>query len=65
LAVGQRVVIDSGPPDHGRFVGTVTEIVREGNVAIVTPDAPELRAWFTNGYDIGRAHWDTVTRLDN
>jgi hypothetical protein len=59
LNVGQRVIVPSGPPDHGQFTGVVTGVneVR----ALITPDEPALRAWFRNGYDIGRAHWPQLT----
>jgi hypothetical protein len=57
LVIGQRVIVRSGPPDHGEFTGHVTRFERDGNVAIITPDDPALRLWFTTGYDIGKAHW--------
>lgn len=68
---GDRVIVQSGPPDHGKFNGTITDFLSpyEGSarfavdnaddaaVMIVTPDDPALRLWFTTGYDIGKAHW--------
>lgn len=52
---GQRVIVHSGPPDHGSFAGVVKEV--DEIRVIVTPDDPALRLWFTTGYDVGRAHW--------
>lgn len=55
FTLGQKVIVQGGPPDHGRFTGKVIET---GPVKIVVqPDDPALREWFTQGYDIGKAHW--------
>jgi len=43
--------------DHGgSFVGTVGQVTE--HMAIIVPQAPQLRRWWPDGYDIGRAHWD-------
>lgn len=55
LTVGQRVIVLSGPPNHGRFKGVVKYV--DEVKAVITPEDQALRGWFTHGYDIGRAHW--------
>lgn len=55
LHKGQRVTVHN--IDGGTFTGTVTDFIRNGHVAIITPDRVLLRAWFPKGYELGRAHW--------
>lgn len=55
LKIGDQVILrdDSG----GQLDGVVTSFERDGNVAVITPDSGALRAWYPQGYTLGRAHW--------
>lgn len=40
----------------------VAEFVRDGSVALLRPTDPAVRAWFNQGYTLGRAHWDSMLK---
>jgi hypothetical protein len=57
LSIGDEVILTSD--EGGVLAGVVDRFERDGNVAIIMPTDPVMKAWYPKGYDLGRAHWDS------
>ena len=61
LSIGDEVIVTSD--EGGVLAGVVDRFERDGHVAVIMPTDPVMRAWYRNGYDLGRAHWDARLTL--
>ena len=46
--------------EGGLMAVEVMELQRDGNVALLMPTDPVMRAWYRSGYTLGRAHWSKL-----